>query len=107
VVNTEAKPRCNSKCSSLLAAGAFGKNRVDRKEVEFIVSSSQEVVNPFRVAVSQINSACDRLNIDDAFEEVLRISQLEKVDMRTAAHLLAVGRLAQAMTPRGDISIIT
>jgi glutamate dehydrogenase (NAD(P)+) len=39
--------------------------------------------------------------IANAFNEVLRTSQLGKVDMRTAAYMLAVGRIAQAMTLRG------
>jgi glutamate dehydrogenase (NAD(P)+) len=39
--------------------------------------------------------------VDNAFHEVLEVSQREKVDMRTAAHILAVGRIAQAMTLRG------
>lgn len=37
----------------------------------------------------------------NAFGEVLSISQHEKVDMRTAAHMLAIGRIAQALTLRG------
>ncbi|MCL0103852.1 Glu/Leu/Phe/Val dehydrogenase [Dehalococcoidia bacterium] len=37
----------------------------------------------------------------NAFGEVLSISQHEKVDMRTAAHMLAIGRIARAITLRG------
>ena len=37
----------------------------------------------------------------NAFAQVLRISQSKKVTMRTAAHMLAVGRIAQAMVLRG------
>ncbi|MBT9141785.1 MAG: Glutamate dehydrogenase [Dehalococcoidia bacterium] len=37
----------------------------------------------------------------NAFEEVLSISQHEKVDMRTAAYMLAIGRIARAITLRG------
>ncbi|MCL0064916.1 Glu/Leu/Phe/Val dehydrogenase [Dehalococcoidia bacterium] len=36
-----------------------------------------------------------------AFEEVMSISQHEKVDMRTAAYMLAIGRIAKAITLRG------
>jgi glutamate dehydrogenase (NAD(P)+) len=39
--------------------------------------------------------------IDHAFHEVLEISQREKVDMRTAAHMLAIRRVVDAMTIRG------
>jgi glutamate dehydrogenase (NAD(P)+) len=39
--------------------------------------------------------------IDNAFHEVLEVSQLEKVDIRTAAYMLAVSRIAQAITLRG------
>jgi glutamate dehydrogenase (NAD(P)+) len=39
--------------------------------------------------------------IDHAFHEVLEISQREKVDMRTAAHMLAIRRVADAMAIRG------
>jgi glutamate dehydrogenase (NAD(P)+) len=39
--------------------------------------------------------------IDNAFHEVLEVSQREKVDMRTAAYMYAVRRLADAMRIRG------
>jgi glutamate dehydrogenase (NAD(P)+) len=39
--------------------------------------------------------------MDDAFHEVLEISQREKVDMREAAYMLAIGRVAKAMMIRG------
>jgi glutamate dehydrogenase (NAD(P)+) len=39
--------------------------------------------------------------ITRSFEEVLGISKKEKVDMRTAAHMVAVRRLASAMAIRG------
>jgi glutamate dehydrogenase (NAD(P)+) len=39
--------------------------------------------------------------IDNAFHEVLEVSQREKVDMRTASYMLAVGRVAKAMALRG------
>ena len=39
--------------------------------------------------------------MNKAFHEVLEISQREKVDMRTAAYMLSIGRLAKAMTIRG------
>ncbi len=48
----------------------------------------------------QVNNQLQRV-VANAFAEVLRISQLEKVDMRTAAHMLAIGRVAQAMALRG------
>ena len=49
---------------------------------------------------TEVNNHLQRV-LSNAFDEVLTISQLEKVDMRTAAHMLAVGRLAQAITLRG------
>jgi glutamate dehydrogenase/leucine dehydrogenase len=39
--------------------------------------------------------------MNNAFNEVLEISQREKVNMRIAAYMLSVGRIAQAMTLRG------
>ena len=39
--------------------------------------------------------------MDDAFHEVLEISQREKVDMREAAYMLAIGRVSKAMMIRG------
>jgi glutamate dehydrogenase (NAD(P)+) len=39
--------------------------------------------------------------MDDAFHEVLEITQREKVDMREAAYMLAIGRVANAMMIRG------
>jgi len=39
--------------------------------------------------------------IKKSFAEVLQISQKEKVDMRTAAHMIAVRRVASAMAHRG------
>ena len=36
-----------------------------------------------------------------AFRETLEISQKEKVHMRTAAYILAIGRVAKAMSLRG------
>lgn len=49
---------------------------------------------------TEVNSHLQRV-ISNAFDEVLRTNQLEKVDTRSAAHMLAVGRLAKAMTIRG------
>jgi glutamate dehydrogenase (NAD(P)+) len=39
--------------------------------------------------------------MESAFKEVFEISQLEKVDMRNAAHMLAVKRIVTAMEARG------
>lgn len=39
--------------------------------------------------------------MDNAFREVLEISQREKTDMRDAAYILAINRVAQAMMIRG------
>ena len=39
--------------------------------------------------------------MNNAFHEVLEISQREKTDMRTVAYMLAIDRLASAMTIRG------
>jgi len=49
---------------------------------------------------TEVNNQLER-TISDAFYEVLEISQREKVDMRTAAHMVAVGRLVRAITLRG------
>lgn len=49
---------------------------------------------------AEVNDQLQRV-ITNAFEEVLRISQLEKVDMRSAAHMLAIGRVVEAMSLRG------
>ena len=48
----------------------------------------------------EVTSYLERI-MTDAFAEVLRISQREKVDMRTAACMLAVRRLAAVMAVRG------
>jgi len=37
----------------------------------------------------------------NAFNQVLRITEDEKVDMRTAAYVIALQRLVAAMTTRG------
>jgi len=39
--------------------------------------------------------------MDSAFGEVLEMSQREKVDMRDAAYVLAIKRIADAMEARG------
>lgn len=39
--------------------------------------------------------------MDNAFHEVLEMSQSQKVDMRDAAHMLAISRIAAAMEARG------
>jgi len=49
---------------------------------------------------AEVNSYLHRI-MNDAFEQVLGMSQREQVDMRTAAYMLAIGRLAKAMTLRG------
>lgn len=49
---------------------------------------------------AEVNDQLQRV-ITNAFEEVLRISKLEKVDMRSAAHMLAIGRIVEAMSLRG------
>jgi len=48
----------------------------------------------------EVNDNLQRL-MTDAFAEVLKISQSEKVNMRSAAHMLAVGRVVRAMAIRG------
>jgi len=48
----------------------------------------------------EVNEQLQKL-MANAFAQVLRISQSKKVTMRTAAHMLAVGRIAQAMVLRG------
>jgi len=57
-------------------------------------------IQSFFWSEAEVNNYLQQV-IANAFAEVLSISQLEKVDMRTAAHMLAVGRVAQAMTLRG------
>lgn len=49
---------------------------------------------------AEVNEYLGRL-MTDAFNHVLRISQEKRVDMRTAACMVAVQRLAAAMTTRG------
>jgi len=39
--------------------------------------------------------------MDNAFQEVLEVSQREKVDMRDVAHMLAIKRIADTMKARG------
>ena len=39
--------------------------------------------------------------MDNAFHEVLEMSQRQKVDMRNAAYMLAIRRIADAMEARG------
>jgi len=39
--------------------------------------------------------------MDNAFQEVLEVSQREKVNMRDAAYMVAIDRLARAITIRG------
>jgi glutamate dehydrogenase/leucine dehydrogenase len=39
--------------------------------------------------------------MDSAFQEVLAMSQCEKLDMRMAAYMLAIKRVADAMEARG------
>lgn len=86
---------------------------------------STETINPFEMAVSQIDAVCDRPNVEwgqniesffwdeeeidsklerimtNAFAEVLEISKAEKTDMRNAAYILAIRRLVSAMSIRG------
>ncbi|MCL0065505.1 Glu/Leu/Phe/Val dehydrogenase [Dehalococcoidia bacterium] len=49
---------------------------------------------------AEVNDKLQHVMVN-AFEEVMSISQHEKVDMRTAAYMLAIGRLAKAITLRG------
>jgi len=39
--------------------------------------------------------------MDNAFHEVLKMSQHHKVDMRDAAYILAIKRIADTMNARG------
>ena len=48
----------------------------------------------------EVNSYLKKI-MTNAFAEILGISQQEQVDMRTAAYILALGRLATAMAMRG------
>ncbi len=48
----------------------------------------------------EVNSRLQNI-MDNAFHEVLEVSQREKVNMRDAAYMLAINRLAQAITIRG------
>jgi len=49
---------------------------------------------------AEVNDKLQHIMVN-AFEEVMSISQHEKVDMRTAAYMLAIGRIAKAITLRG------
>jgi glutamate dehydrogenase (NAD(P)+) len=49
---------------------------------------------------ADVNDKLERI-IVNAFGEVWGISQRGKVDLRTAAYMLAIGRIAQAITLRG------
>ena len=57
-------------------------------------------IQSFFWSEEEVNDNLRRL-MTDAFAEVLKISQSEKVDMRSAAHMLAVGRVVRAMAIRG------
>ena len=48
----------------------------------------------------EVNQRLEQV-MDNAFQEVLEISQREKTDMRTAAYMLAIDRVASAMMIRG------
>jgi glutamate dehydrogenase (NAD(P)+) len=49
---------------------------------------------------AEVNDQLQRV-VTNAFEEVLRVSTLEKVAMRSAAHMIAIGRVVKAMSLRG------
>ena len=49
---------------------------------------------------SEVNGYLQKI-VTSTFADVLEISQQEKADMRTAAYMLAVRRLADAMILRG------
>ena len=49
---------------------------------------------------AEVNSRLQDI-MDNAFHEVLEVSQREKVNMRDAAYMLAIDRLARAITIRG------
>ena len=49
---------------------------------------------------AEVNSRLQEI-MDNAFHEVLEVSQREKVNMRDAAYMLAIDRLARAITIRG------
>ena len=48
----------------------------------------------------EVNQKLERVLIS-AFEEVVRTAKTRKVDMRTAAYIIGVGRVADAITTRG------
>jgi len=48
----------------------------------------------------EVNSYLEKI-MTNAFKDILKISQSEQVDMRTAAYMLSVGQLAKAMKLRG------
>ncbi|MEM5871992.1 MAG: glutamate dehydrogenase, partial [Candidatus Aenigmatarchaeota archaeon] len=48
----------------------------------------------------EVNEKLDRL-MSKAFKEVMEIKEKYKVDVRTAAYILAVQRVAEAMRLRG------
>jgi len=49
---------------------------------------------------NEVNQRLEQV-MDNAFHEVLEVSQREKVDMRDAAHMLAIKRIADTMEARG------
>jgi glutamate dehydrogenase (NAD(P)+) len=48
----------------------------------------------------EVNQRLERILID-AFDEVVRTAKTRKVDMRTAAYIIGVGRVADAIITRG------
>jgi glutamate dehydrogenase (NAD(P)+) len=57
-------------------------------------------VQAFFWSEDEVNHQLQRV-MDSAFGEVLEMSQREKVDMRDAAYMLAIKRIADAMEARG------
>lgn len=57
-------------------------------------------VQAFFWSEDEVNHQLQRV-VDSAFGEVLEMSQREKVDMRDAAYMLAIKRIADAMEARG------
>jgi glutamate dehydrogenase/leucine dehydrogenase len=77
---------------------------------------TQENLNPFEISQQEIQTAAkilglpqDEVNVDQqlekimahTFHDVYRTSQKHKVDVRTAAYILAVDRVASGTRVRG------
>ncbi len=105
--------------AKLIIEGANGPTTAEADEIlsdkgvtvipDVLASTGGVIVSYFEWVQSMQSFFWDEADVNDklqrrmtnAFEEVMSISQHEKVDMRTAAYMLAIGRIARAMALRG------